>query len=106
MQADKDLLSWCCVQFPDPHWKLRNRKKRIVQPQLVEAVAQLIAPGGRVFLQSDVQEVSPAVVAVHVVTSSSSYQSSVVVMMADLYITTPKTTVLHVVSCLYETNVL
>lgn len=45
------------VQFPDPHWKLRNRKKRIVQPQLVAAVAQLIAPGGQVFLQSDVQEV-------------------------------------------------
>lgn len=45
------------LQFPDPHWKLRNRKKRIVQPQLVEAVAQLIAPGGQVFLQSDVQEV-------------------------------------------------
>lgn len=45
------------MQFPDPHWKLRNRKKRIVQPQLVAAVAQLIAPGGQVFLQSDVQEV-------------------------------------------------
>ena len=45
------------MQFPDPHWKLRNRKKRIVQPQLVEAVTQLIAPGGQVFLQSDVQEV-------------------------------------------------
>ena len=45
------------VQFPDPHWKLRNRKKRIVQPQLVEAAAQLIAPDGQVFLQSDVQEV-------------------------------------------------
>lgn len=46
-----------CVQFPDPHWKLRNRKRRIVQPQLVAAVAHLIAPGGQVFLQSDVQEV-------------------------------------------------
>jgi len=47
------------VQFPDPHWKMRNRKKRIVQPQLVEAVAKLLAAGGRVFLQSDVQEVRP-----------------------------------------------
>ncbi len=47
------------VQFPDPHWKLRNRKKRIVQPQLVEGVAKLLAAGGRVFLQSDVQEVRP-----------------------------------------------
>ena len=38
---------------------MRNRKKRIVQPQLVEAVAKLLAAGGRVFLQSDVQEVRP-----------------------------------------------
>ena len=45
------------VQFPDPHWKMRNRKKRIVQPQLVEAVAKLVAGSGRVFLQSDVEEV-------------------------------------------------
>ncbi|KAL3158702.1 hypothetical protein ABBQ32_011442 [Trebouxia sp. C0010 RCD-2024] len=45
------------VQFPDPHWKLRNRKRRIVQPQLVAAVAHLIAPEGQVLLQSDVQEV-------------------------------------------------
>ena len=48
------------MQFPDPHWKLRNRKRRIVQPQLVQQVAQLIAPGGQVFLQSDVQEVTLA----------------------------------------------
>ena len=48
------------MQFPDPHWKMRNRKKRIVQPQLVQGVANLIAPGGRVFLQSDVQEVGRA----------------------------------------------
>ncbi len=47
------------MQFPDPHWKMRNRKKRIVQPQLVEGVAKLLAAGGRVFLQSDVQEVRP-----------------------------------------------
>ncbi len=38
---------------------MRNRKKRIVQPQLVEGVAKLLAAGGRVFLQSDVQEVRP-----------------------------------------------
>ncbi len=36
-----------------------NRKKRIVQSQLVEGVAKLLAADGRVFLQSDVQEVRP-----------------------------------------------
>lgn len=46
------------VQFPDPHFKKRHRKRRVVQPRLVAAVAALMAPGGRLFLQSDVLEVA------------------------------------------------
>lgn len=45
-----------CVQFPDPHFKARHRKRRTVQKQLVEALSRLLAPGARVFLQSDVLE--------------------------------------------------
>lgn len=61
LHADLQAVAERChlVQFPDPHWKMRNRKKRIVQPQLVEAVAKLLAADGQVFLQSDVQEVRP-----------------------------------------------
>ena len=51
-------LELVCIQFPDPHFKVRHRKRRIVQPELVRAVADLLAPGGRVFLQSDVEEVA------------------------------------------------
>ncbi|PSC69143.1 tRNA (guanine-N(7)-)-methyltransferase [Micractinium conductrix] len=47
-----------CVQFPDPHFKARHRKRHTVQRQLVEALGRLLAPGARVFLQSDVLEVA------------------------------------------------
>ncbi len=44
-------------QFPDPHFKRKHRKRRVVQPQLVAALARLVRSGGRVLLQSDVEEV-------------------------------------------------
>lgn len=46
------------LQFPDPHFKRKHRKRRVVQEQLVRELAQLLRPGGRVFVQSDVEEVS------------------------------------------------
>lgn len=49
-------LSLVTVQFPDPHFKTRHKKRRVVQPQLVRAVARMMPRGGRVFLQSDVEE--------------------------------------------------
>ena len=42
------------IQFPDPHFKKRHRKRRVVQPALVRAIAEGLEPGARVFLQSDV----------------------------------------------------
>ncbi|KAK9909195.1 hypothetical protein WJX75_008585 [Coccomyxa subellipsoidea] len=49
-------LSLVTVQFPDPHFKARHKKRRVVQPQLVRAIARIMPRGGRVFLQSDVEE--------------------------------------------------
>mmetsp|Transcript_20314 Transcript_20314/g.56611 ORF Transcript_20314/g.56611 Transcript_20314/m.56611 type:complete len:205 (-) Transcript_20314:220-834(-) len=49
-----------CIQFPDPHFKRRNHKRRIFQPNLVRDVASVLEPGGCVFLQSDVENVSVA----------------------------------------------
>ena len=51
-------LSLVCIQFPDPHFKKRHRKRRVVQPQLVAAVRDLLPSGGRLFLQSDVLDVA------------------------------------------------
>jgi tRNA (guanine-N7-)-methyltransferase len=46
------------IQFPDPWFKQRHSKRRVVQPELVQAIAQFLAPDGRVFLQSDVEIVA------------------------------------------------
>ena len=34
------------VQYPDPHFKTKHRKRRVVQPQVVEGLAHLMPPGG------------------------------------------------------------
>ncbi|GIL85930.1 hypothetical protein Vretimale_8993 [Volvox reticuliferus] len=48
------------IQFPDPHFKRRHHKRRVVQPQLVRALRDLMPPGGRLLLQSDVEELCAA----------------------------------------------
>ncbi|KAG2426649.1 hypothetical protein HXX76_012962 [Chlamydomonas incerta] len=48
------------VQFPDPHFKRRHRKRRVVQRPLVNALAAAMPPGGRVLLQSDVEAAAVA----------------------------------------------
>lgn len=57
-------LTTICVQFPDPHFKERHRKRRVVQPEMAAAAAAALAPGGHVFLQSDVLEVAESMRAV------------------------------------------
>jgi len=46
------------IQFPDPWFKNRHRKRRMVQPQLVADLAQHLPIGGDVFLQSDRESVA------------------------------------------------
>ncbi|MEB3150198.1 MAG: tRNA (guanosine(46)-N7)-methyltransferase TrmB, partial [Sphaerospermopsis sp.] len=41
------------IQFPDPWFKSRHAKRRVVQPELVQELANYLAVGGVVFLQSD-----------------------------------------------------
>jgi len=51
-------LDWVTIQFPDPWFKKRHLKRRVVQPELVAALAEALPAGGRVFLQSDVEAVA------------------------------------------------
>ena len=46
------------IQYPDPHWKARHNKRRVVQPELIQAIADHTGVGSEVFLQSDVLEVA------------------------------------------------
>lgn len=43
------------IQFPDPWFKTRHAKRRVVQPELVADLANYLAVGGFVFLQSDME---------------------------------------------------
>ena len=55
-----DLVS---IQFPDPWFKKKHHKRRVLQPALVLAIATALAPGKRLFLQSDVLAVIEPMVA-------------------------------------------
>lgn len=46
------------LQFPDPWFKKRHQKRRVLQPGLVDVLAQYLVSGGVVFLQSDVKAVA------------------------------------------------
>jgi len=45
------------IQFPDPHFKARHAKRRVVTPELVQTLARFMPEGATVYLQSDVQSV-------------------------------------------------
>lgn len=52
------VLQWVTIQFPDPWFKMRHMKRRVVQPELVNAIAKYLRKDGTVFLQSDVESVA------------------------------------------------
>lgn len=51
-------LHYVSIQFPDPWFKHRHQKRRVVQDELVDILSEFIITGGQVFLQSDVEEVA------------------------------------------------
>jgi len=51
-------LQQVSIQFPDPWFKKRHQKRRVLQPDLVHDLAYFLPQGGRVVLQSDVEEVA------------------------------------------------
>ena len=48
------ILKTVTIQFPDPWFKKKHAKRRMVTPQLAETVASHLAPGGLVFIQTDI----------------------------------------------------
>lgn len=47
-------LALVTIQFPDPWFKQKHRKRQVLQPPLLAAMAGALAPGRELFLQSDV----------------------------------------------------
>ena len=45
------------IQFPDPWFKKKHHKRRVLQPALLLALGEALAPGRELFIQSDVLSV-------------------------------------------------
>jgi tRNA (guanine-N7-)-methyltransferase len=62
-QLPAGRLERVSIQFPDPWFKAKHHKRRVLQPQLLLALASALAPGRELFLQSDVPAVIEPMVA-------------------------------------------
>ena len=49
------LLQAVTIQFPDPWFKKRHAKRRMVNEELVDCAARHLAPGGMIFVQTDIE---------------------------------------------------
>ena len=49
------LLQAVTIQFPDPWFKKKHAKRRMVNEEMVDTIARRLAPGGRVFVQTDIE---------------------------------------------------
>ncbi|QYU68384.1 tRNA (guanosine(46)-N7)-methyltransferase TrmB [Leptolyngbya sp. 15MV] len=43
------------IQFPDPWFKKKHAKRRMVNKEMVDAIAKHLAPQGKVFIQTDIE---------------------------------------------------
>jgi tRNA (guanine-N7-)-methyltransferase len=57
-QLPPGKLQRISIQYPDPCFKNRHAKRRVVQPELVNDIAHYLPIGGEVFLQSDLEWVA------------------------------------------------
>jgi tRNA (guanine-N7-)-methyltransferase len=44
------------VYFPDPWWKARHKKRRVMKPEFLRHIERTLQPGGRLHFWTDVQE--------------------------------------------------
>ncbi len=54
-EIPSELLQTVTIQFPDPWFKTKHAKRRMVNGELVDALAKRMAFGGRVFVQTDTE---------------------------------------------------
>ncbi len=53
---NKDVLKSVSFNFPDPWFKKRHHKRRVIQPELIDNISQLMTSGGLIYIKSDVAE--------------------------------------------------
>jgi len=57
-QIPPGILQAVTIQFPDPWFKKKHAKRRMVNKKLVGTIAGNLAPNGRVFVQTDIQSLA------------------------------------------------
>jgi tRNA (guanine-N7-)-methyltransferase len=50
------VLARVFMHFPDPWWKKRHAKRRLLDPALLDQLARLLRADGELFVQTDVEE--------------------------------------------------
>ncbi len=50
-----DILQTVTIQFPDPWFKKKHAKRRMVNAELVETVTNHLAENGKIFIQTDIE---------------------------------------------------
>jgi tRNA (guanine-N7-)-methyltransferase len=58
LKAEGADLNTVTIQFPDPHFKSKHKKRRVVNEKLVNTICSHIDMGKHVFLQSDILDVT------------------------------------------------
>jgi len=53
-------LSKIFIHFPDPWWKKRHAKRRLAQADVMAHLVRVLAPGGELFVQTDVWDTAQA----------------------------------------------
>jgi tRNA (guanine-N7-)-methyltransferase len=56
------ILQMVTIQFPDPWFKKKHFKRRMVKTKLIDDIAASLTRGGKVFIQSDVETVANEIV--------------------------------------------
>jgi len=46
------------LNFPDPWFKTRQHKRRVIGPELMDEIHRALAPGGELFVQTDIFELA------------------------------------------------
>lgn len=49
------VLQMVTIQFPDPWFKKKHAKRRMVNRELIDAILEKLADGGHIFVQSDIE---------------------------------------------------
>jgi len=50
-----ERLQTVTIQFPDPWFKKKHAKRRMVNEEMVETIAKHLSPKGRIFIQTDIE---------------------------------------------------